>query len=434
MQSSESSNLQSNDPNRQSADNSVWITVMVWTLRLFVGAVFIIAGWAKCVDLWGSVIKIQEYLSAWHIDIPEALVNVGAAIMAGTELVLGVLLLCGCYRRVAVWLMLAFMAVFLPLTFYIWQSNPVSDCGCFGDFMILSNRDTFIKNILLTASLILLVFFNKRVSGVFVPLTQWIVGGVVSLYALIVISIGVYSQPLIDFRRFEPGAMIVASENTANDTEYLFVYSKDGETREFDMDNLPDSTWTFVDRKLINGTETVSDGFAAYDGDDEVSEESFSEGRVLLVTIPATERALPSATLIDDIAAHADACGISTYLILGGGEATVNNYVSDMMPTYPVLYAEPSLLKELARGDVALTMIEDGVILWKRNALSLSRSFLLNYNDCSFDDLAPFGRPFMWMLTILFSGGLVAFCLIDRGSLALFLLHRRRKMRKNKAT
>lgn len=392
------------------------------------------AGWAKCVDLWGTVIKFQEYFTAWQIDVPEALIQVGAALMAGTELVLGVLLLFGCYRRASVWLMLCFMAVFLPLTFYIWRVNPVSDCGCFGDFMILSNQATFLKNIGVTAALVLLAFFNKRVSGVFVPLTQWIVVSVSVLYALIVISIGVYSQPLVDFRRFEPGASIVSAEATeGEDAEYMFIYSKDGETREFGVENLPDSTWMFVDRRIVGGEETVVDGFAAYDGGDDVASESFVDGKVLLITIPSTDNVLPMATLIDDIATRADACGITPFLILGGGESTVNDYVSDMMPTYQVLYAEPSALKELARGEIALTFIDDGVIEWKRTALSLSREFLQNYDDCSFEDLKPFGQPFMWMLTVSFGGGLVLFCMIDRGSLALFILHRRRLRKKTKS-
>ena len=408
------------------------MTALVWLTRLLVGGVFTVAGWAKCVDPTGLAIKMGEYTALWNIDIPSSLLIVGASLMAGFELILGVMMLCGCYRRATVILMLLFTAFFTPLTLYIWLKNPVSDCGCFGDLFILSNRDTFLKNVILTLALVSLAFFNRRVKGIFVPYTQWIAGGIVTLYALVVIGIGLYSQPLIDFRRFEPGTLITvgASDDDSAEPIYRFTYTRDGVEKEFDVDNLPDSTWTFVDRHLVGGNETATDGFLAYDGDDEVSAETFADGQVLLVTIPNPELMLAAASIIDDLAERADGCGIETYLILGGGEETVSNYVTDMMPAYSVLSAEPTLLKEFARGNIAITLIDNGVIKWKRTMLSLSRSFLQESDSCDFNELAPPGPAFMWMLTLIFAAVMVTACLLDRGALAIYLLARRHKKKK----
>ncbi|MDE5954087.1 MAG: DoxX family membrane protein, partial [Duncaniella sp.] len=145
---------------------------MVWTVRVVIGAVFVVSGFAKSIDPWGSYYKIYEYLDVWGWDIPSALVVLAAFALGGFEFVWGCLLLLGCYRRVAVWLLLLMMAFMLPLTLYIAIADPVADCGCFGDFWIISNTATFLKNIVITQLLLYLAVFNRRVDGLFFPYVQ----------------------------------------------------------------------------------------------------------------------------------------------------------------------------------------------------------------------------------------------------------------------
>ena len=144
-------------------------------------------------------------------------------------------------------------------------ANPVADCGCFGDFIILSNTATFVKNVFITLFLAYLFLFNVRVSGLFIPYVQWIVGGILSFYILAVAFYSYNVQPIIDFRRFAPETRLI---NTSEDEDeegeeavFEYIYERDGEKRAFMIDELPDSTWTFVDRHLVNGSTEVSDGY-----------------------------------------------------------------------------------------------------------------------------------------------------------------------------
>ncbi len=430
MQSLESLNLPK--PNRPDGETTpaapIWMKITVAIMRLVVGGAFILSGWSKGVDVWGSVIKIEEYLQVWGWNIPTTVVTVGAYLLAGAEFVLGVLVLTGCYRRVAVWLTTAIMAFFLPLTLYILIEDPVSDCGCFGDLLILSNLNTFLKNVLLTTMLILLILWNRRVGSLFDKYTQWIVGAMMTVYISIVAGIGLYSQPLVDFRRFGVDTCITADNLSGDDSDaqYTFIYSKDGVEKQFDVDNLPDSTWSYVDRKLISGSETAIDAFNLYDGDDDVASQLLDDSQVLLITVPVATDAIGSATIIDDIAGKAEKCGISTVLALGDNSEAVDRYIQDIDPTYAVVSTESKQLKELARGKVALTLIDNCVIRWKRTLLSVPRSFIYDSSECDWDTLAPWGNLFMISLTLVFAGALFILFLADRG-----IIHLSRLKRKN---
>lgn len=432
MQSLESSNSQTGTT--AAAETAVksltvaprWKRVLVIALRVLVGCSFILSGWAKCIDIWGSAIKIGEYLQAWSFDIPASLVYVGAVLMSGAEFVLGFLLLAGCYRRVAPWLLGAMMAFFLPLTLYIWIKNPVSDCGCFGDLYILSNRATFFKNLLLSTAIVLLILWNKQVKGLFLSYTQWIVGALLSLYALILAVTGLYSQPLVDFRRFASGTTIMADNEDTEEAEYSFIYEKDGETAEFTTDNLPDSTWSYVDRRLISGSEVQEDAFTLYNGDEDVAAELVNDGQVVLFSIPDADDAFGSATIIDDIAAKADSCGYTTVVALGDNSAAVEKYVNDINPGYAVVSANSKQLKELVRGDISVVFINNGVIVWKRTLMSIPRDFIYSSNR-DFNSLTPPGRQFTLFLSLIFLGVLTLLFLADRGIFILNLrLNRRR--------
>ena len=105
-------------------ETPMWKRISVWMLRLCVGAVFIMSGLVKMVDLWGFVFKIEEYLAVWQLVQPRTIVFMVAMFVSGYEFVLGTLLAMGCYKRVAPWGLMLTMAVMLPLTAYLWVADP----------------------------------------------------------------------------------------------------------------------------------------------------------------------------------------------------------------------------------------------------------------------------------------------------------------------
>lgn len=406
---------------------------VVWALRIAVGAVFVLSGFVKGVDPWGSVIKIGEYFTAWGLDVPDGLTVFAAFMLAAMEFVWGLLLMLGLYRKLAPQLLTAMMAVMLPLTLYIAVANPVSDCGCFGDFWVLSNRDTFLKNVVITLALIYLWAFNRRTSGLLHPAVQWMAGGWATLFILAIELFGYNIQPLLDFRRFAPGTELLAvghEDEDGADVEYSFVYEKDGEEREFSADALPDSTWTFVDRRLVSGSEELADGFSIIrDGEDIAPDLIAESGEQFIVTIPDARRVNLSGTyLLNDLNDFIRARGGSMLALVGSGEADIEWWRDISMADYPVERAEAKLLKELARGSVALVYLRDGRVVWKRTLTSIPFTLAADTpKERMVEEMNPDCIYILKVGTIIFVGALAVLIFLDRsGKLVAFALRRRK--------
>ena len=204
---------------------SGWFTAAVWLLRLCVGAVFVTSGLVKAIDLWGFVFKLEEYALSFGFPQPRSVMVMTALFVSGYEFLFGFFLATGCFKRAAPWGLALMMLVMLPLSLYIAIASPVSDCGCFGDFLIISNTATFVKNLVLTAAIVALLFWNPKVrSGLFEPAIQWVAGVWTGLYLIIVALYGYNVQPMLDFRPFPIGTPLAPEEEAEED--YLFVYQR----------------------------------------------------------------------------------------------------------------------------------------------------------------------------------------------------------------
>ena len=251
-------------------DNRSVITILlVWLFRFLVGATFIVSGWAKAIDPWGTIYKVEEYFTVWGLYVLREITLALAVILAICEFSVGVLVFFGSMRRASVWLAAAFMVVMLPLTAYIAIADPVSDCGCFGDFIILSNYATFGKNIVLSAMIVYLMLRNDRVKGIYIPAVQWLVFIGALAYSSSLAFMGYRYQPLIDFRPYPNGSKFVYTDAEESHDNTMFIYEKDGITQRFAMTELPDSTWTYVDMETLaddNGRALV-----IYDDGEEIT-------------------------------------------------------------------------------------------------------------------------------------------------------------------
>lgn len=393
-----------------------WKRIGVWALRILIGGVFVMSGFVKMIDLWGFVFKIEEYLAVWGMTQPRTIVLMGALLISGYEFVLGVLLAMGCYKRTAPWGLMLSMIVMLPLTAYLWIADPVSDCGCFGDFWVLSNGATFWKNVAITAGLVCLILWNWRLKeSLFNPAIQWMVGAWVSLYILIIGLYGYNVQPLLDFRSFPVGTALSSDGAMTDDGGYKFVYEKDGVRREFDIDSLPDSTWTFVDRIEPETLAKADDegGFAVFDGEEEVTADVIAgEGMEILLVMPEPLRAdISYSYTVNEIAEYADSVGIEMVGLLGGGAKLIDRWRDMSMAEYPCYTVEDTQLKELARGTMSVVLVKDGRIESKTILSSMDLDAVENpVSEAEFlRELAGYGHEhdvLRW-LNIIFGGGLL---------------------------
>ena len=118
--------------------------------RAVFGLVFMFSGFVKAVDPLGSMYKFEDYFISFGLTFFIPLSLVLAIALAAIEFVIGVNLLLGVQVKKTSWVALLFMAFMTPLTLYLALANPVSDCGCFGDALVIDNWTTFYKNIVLS--------------------------------------------------------------------------------------------------------------------------------------------------------------------------------------------------------------------------------------------------------------------------------------------
>ncbi len=370
----------------KSALTSKCMAVAIWLSRLIVGGTFVVSGWAKTVDPRGFVYKIEEYLAVWGLDLPRELILVGAVALALVEFTVGILVVSGSLRRAAVICAAAMMAFMLPLTAYIYLADPVADCGCFGDLWVISNGATLLKNIFLTALIIFLLIFNKRCAPGFRPGLQWLVIALSIIYGLIVAVIGWNVQPMVDFRPYPVGSTLNA---TADEAAPLYIYSRAGETRTFGLDELPDSTWTFVGPDQ-SSLPVLPERLAVFDGDEEVTDDVLplpgDDGETIILAVPEIGLDyLMRARFANELSAYEDSIGGRMIALVSASGDALERWISIARPDFEVYTASDTSLKQLVRGDGGFVLLHGDTIMIKRNFATLAPDLL--ERDKPFDDL-----------------------------------------------
>ena len=255
--------------------------------RICFSLTFILSGILKLFDPVGTGLIVKEYITFMHLGfLMPAAVGLGI-LLATTEFLVGICVLSGIRIRIVAWVALVMTAVFTGLTLYLMLYNPISDCGCFGEAIHLTNTQTFYKNIILLFLAVLIFLSRKRATRVAPAWLEWTFVGIFAVLALSVALRALATIPQVDFTAYRVGSSLdeLAQENQAR-YETTFLYTKDGHTEEFTLDNLPDSTWTYLDSK------TVQVG-----GSTRMAQVDFKleqmEGPLLAVTIYSPERLKP---------------------------------------------------------------------------------------------------------------------------------------------
>lgn len=192
------------------------------------GLVFIFSGFVKAVDPLGSAIKFTDYFHAFNIPWLEHAALPLSFLLSGSEFLIGVCLLLFIHNRLANWGALLFMAVFTPLTLWLAITNPVQDCGCFGDAIILSNWQTFYKNIVISV-LVAISFVYRNSLKSWIPVkTEWLIAAITAIFIIGFSWFNYRHLPVIDFRPYKIGAnipegMIIPEDAPSNIYEQYFT-------------------------------------------------------------------------------------------------------------------------------------------------------------------------------------------------------------------
>ncbi len=233
-------------------------------IRWIVGLLFIFSGLVKANDPLGLSYKMQEFFEAWGwpLSLNQYTLTL-SVLMNAFEIIAGIALLIGWRMRLLSWTLLGLTVFFTFLTGYASLaanqdgSMKFRSCGCFGDCIPLDPFQSFIKDVILLALILVLLIYRNKIKQTFS-------NTIISTFVIIVsfvFSFGVqwYTLkylPVVDCLPFKKGNDLLTlrqmpSNAIPDSFDIKFIYSKDGVDKEFGVTSLPDSTWTFKDRKQV---------------------------------------------------------------------------------------------------------------------------------------------------------------------------------------
>lgn len=355
-----------------------------------VGIAFFVSGILKLMDPVGTGLIVEEYYRFLHLDFLSFSSGVAAIALSLTETILGAALITGLWRRTVAVAMLAVMGFFTLISIALLIFNPPMDCGCFGEAVHLTHLQTFIKNLVLSA-LCCASFFPFSALGT--PKKRKYVA--FSLVTAGVVTFAVYSVmylPLVDFTDYTASARLEASErhygrSVAPEEEYeaVFIYEKNGRTREFSLDDLPDSTWTYVSTEVSEvgkrRTEESVVSLPVIDRSGEYHDELATGEKVMVVSVYAPESMpLWKWAAVDRYLRNVEENGFSPLLLVAASPETTdvimdrirNQRNMDTGFLESVLYSSDyKTLITLNRSNGGATLFNDGFLLrkWSFHAL-----------------------------------------------------------------
>jgi uncharacterized membrane protein YphA (DoxX/SURF4 family) len=315
----------------------VW-KVTVNACRFVLAVVFIFSGFVKAVDPTGTYYKIQDYIFAfgmgtWMVD---SLLMLIALCLSILEFTIGIYLFFGIRRNLAPLLTLLFMSVMTPLTLYLAISNPITDCGCFGDAVVLTNQETFVKNLILLAAAIILFRGRAQMIRLITHRTAWMASTYTLLYAFALSIYCLYYLPILDFRPYKVSTDIRHGIGQF-DPRYQDFYLTDPKTGEEVLDTIihnPDYTFLLIAHRIENADDSNID-------------------------------------LINELYDYCVERNYRFYALTSSPMEEVEQWRDKTGAEYPFLLSDDIALKTIIRSNPGLLLLKDGVVLgkWSHNDL-----------------------------------------------------------------
>ncbi|MBP7101825.1 MAG: DoxX family protein [Bacteroidales bacterium] len=373
--------------------------------RLFIGLLFIFSGYVKGVDPFGFALKIEEYLVSFGIDFmtPLAMTLSFFAILA--EFVIGIALICNIQMKLTSWALLLFMGFFTVLTFWlayaldivniinsIFNKNynifVVTDCGCFGDFIVLSNTETFYKNIIFLFFTLIIVHQRKKYKHInFHYITQWLP---ILLGVIFVLFMTIYClrhEPWHDFRPWNKGNFIAAETySEAPDLDYIFQYknNKNNTIVEYTVDDLTkisedsvrnedfEKNYTFLDRKekvVKEGVNAKLSDFTLIDMEttQDLKKSIIEQGgyHFILFIHNISKANLNNFNEIKNFAKKCEEEQIPFIAVTGSTPKQIEQFNESQNSSFKFYYSDETPLKTAIRNNPGLILLKDGYVIDK---------------------------------------------------------------------
>ena len=310
--------------------------------RLVLAVAFVFSGFVKAVDPLGTQYKLEDYMAAWGLAgiMPSWALLAVAVLLAGVEFCLGLWLLFAIRRRLVTRVLLLIMAVMTPLTLWLALTDPVHDCGCFGDALVLTNWQTFAKNVVLLSCAVVVAWSPRRMARFVSESNQWIVVNYSMLFILIVAVRSLYLLPLFDFRPYHVGT---------------------------DLREALSQRWEVLGSPYLDFAVERCD-----DGEDITDQLMESSGYTLLLLSDRLEDADDSRPdQMNRLYEYALEHDYPFFCLTASGDEAQQHWCDMTGAEYPFCTTDATVLRTMIRSNPGLMLLHDGRILrkWSHNAL-----------------------------------------------------------------
>lgn len=352
--------------------------------RCLVGGLFIYSGFSKGVDPLGTQYVIHDYLEAFNLPWLTKLSLLGSFFLNMLEFTLGVLLLCNVKIRYTAWITALMMAFFTVLTLNDAISEPVPDCGCFGKALVITNWQTFYKNLVLDAGVLVLLFSMKKLTSRKSCRTD---GAIIGITMLLFLGFEYYNYrylPVINFLDWKEGVRLFP-ENPLPVRHYLtYKDLRTGEEKEYLMSECPfgDADWVanneFVSRRdedpnphtaNINIVEKTEEEDPGYDVTKTLLEQ---ENPLVLVAVYDLEAANPKGVeKTAEFVRMAREAGVDACFLTASSMAQAETFRQKYgLEDFPFYYADNTSIKAVIRSNPGIVLVQNAYVLklwdWRR--------------------------------------------------------------------
>lgn len=349
--------------------------------RIIVGIVFIYSGFVKGIDPLGSDYKFTDYFNAFGMGWMNATTLFFSFALSLVEFLIGIALLFNLWVSRMAWGSLLFMAFFTPLTLVLALTNPVSDCGCFGDAMILTNWQTFWKNIILLLLAIMIFMYRKEYKSS-LPLVGQFSFLALAGAGMLCLSVYCYRHlPVLDFRPYAVGKNITegmrlpeGAEPDQYEVTLKYKNKQTGEVLSFTEENYPwqdTLNWEYEsssERLVKKGYITpIHDLIIEHPTLGNITEEILEDDNhtILAVAYNLTQSDMQYQPAINRLAEYAQEKGIRFYGLTSSSERDIETYKKRYHVPYEFCTADEIQLKTMIRSNPGVIILREGTILDK---------------------------------------------------------------------
>ncbi len=349
--------------------------------RVILGLVFMFSGFVKGIDPWGSAYKFTDYFNAWGMDLLAPLAFPMGVLLSASEFIIGLALTMNVLISLFSVVSLLFMIFFTGLTLVIAIYNPVTDCGCFGDAIKLTNWQTFFKNILLLLLALIILKYRESFISSKLSLVRSVFFGITILVFAYLIGYSYNHLPIMDFLPYKVGTNIPESMTVPADApkdvyENTFCYKnkKTGEEKKFTEADYPwqDSlNWEFIsmDSKLIQkGDEPQIRNFTIETAEREDVKDYFLQdpGYTFVFAVYNQEKADSSGfPAIREIVQYAKAHRMSFIGLTASAPGETEHFKAMNNLNFDFFNCDQITLKTMIRSNPGLILLKNGVIMDK---------------------------------------------------------------------